>query len=220
MRIAVFTIMFLMISANSFANDFSWDNLLLARMKIQKGFDFEAYVDSYMKVYRPVVWKRSQNDEFELEDKRLETLSLMKERVESFSVEQEMELNCSMTLKGYDFENSEFPVKEAEESYYWYKYRYTNSDFPSKLSIYFSNPEIIRTLPMDKDAARSFISRRKDRYGNIDRTVQVSLKFKIVKLKNERDEFLVEIQSARFYDDKGRTRLVHQIDNSKLLSLD
>lgn len=211
MRTVALTIAISLVSITCDAHDFSWDNLLLSKMKIQKGFDYEAHVDSYMKVFRPVVWKRYQNDEFELEDKRRETLSLMKDRVDAFQIEEEMELNGTMTLGGYDFDNLEFPIKEATESHYWYKSRYTSSDFPSSFSIYFSNPELIRTLPMEKDEARSFITRRKDRYGNVDRRIQMTLKFTVSKMKNAHDEFLVEIKSARFYDDKGRTRLVHQV---------
>lgn len=213
MTISLFSVLTLF-TATCGAHDFSWDNLLMAKMKLDKGFDYGAHVDAYMKVFRPNVWKRYQNDEFELEAKREETIALMKERISAFDLNEEFELNATMTIGKYDFEQNEFPIVEATQSHYWYEYRYSVAEFPSRMSAYFSNPEVVRAIPMEREAAQSFLNRRKDRYGNIDRKVQVNVRFKIEKLKNARDEFLVVIESAKFYDDMGRTRMIHSVNRA------
>lgn len=194
------------------AHDFSWDNFLLARMKLDKGFDYRAHADSYMQVFRPTVWKTYKNDEFELEDKRNETVDLMKSRVDDFSLDETFTLNTRLEIGKYDFDQNSFPVENMSENHYWYEYKYSNADFPSTFKVYLSNTEVLSAIPMEKSVASDFVKRRRDRYGNINRYLHATIKFKIVKLKNGRDEFVGEIQSAKIFDDEGRTRVVYEFE--------
>lgn len=105
------------------AHDFSWDTLLIAKMKLQRGFDYESHVDSYMQVFRSSAWNRYKNDEFELEDRRNETLNLMKERVDLFDLDEELTINTTFSIGKYDFGKEEFPITEATSDHYWYQSR-------------------------------------------------------------------------------------------------
>lgn len=194
------------------AQDFNYQNMMLARMKLDKSFDYEAYSDSYMRAFRPVVYKTYRNDEFQFRRKKRETVELMKEATKDFKLDAPMKLTGRMTLGQYDFDKQQFPVKEATDTYHWYVNRPGGGgDLPYRYSIYFQNPELIRAIPMKEDIAEEFIKRRKNQYGKIDRVVQATIQFKLDKLKNGKDEFFVIIQSAQFFDDKGRTRLIHEV---------
>lgn len=52
------------------AYDFSYDNTLIAYLKLNDNVKPRDVVDGYMQMYRPTVWQKSHGDEFELEDKR------------------------------------------------------------------------------------------------------------------------------------------------------
>jgi hypothetical protein len=197
------------------AHDFTWDTLLIAKMKLQPGFDYAAHVDPYMKVFRPNTWNRCRNNEFLLQDARKETIKLMQQRVKEFDLNEDIELNLTLTLGKYDFETSEFPVVEATGNRYWYVYRYTVREFPRNLKVFLKNPERISKVPMPKDVANQFLQRRKDRYGNVSRRIVATVSCRIVKLKNAKDEFLVEVRSAKFFDDIGRKRLIYKVVEPK-----
>ena len=198
------------------AHDFSYDNLMIARMKMDEGFDYEAFAESYMQVFRPVVYKSYRDDEFQFRKKKKETIELMKKAAKNFDLTKDFTINTTMTLGKYDFDKQEFPVIQATDTHYWYKNRPRyGSDLPSSYKIFFSNHDLIRTVPMPEERAGEFIAQRKDRSGRINRVVQCTLKFRIERIRTSNQEFSVTIESAKFYDDKGRTRQIHQIERPK-----
>ncbi|MBN5215709.1 hypothetical protein [Serratia ureilytica] len=60
----------LLFSGSVMAYDFSYDNTLIAYLKLNDNVKPRDVVDGYMQMYRPTVWQKSHGDEFELEDKR------------------------------------------------------------------------------------------------------------------------------------------------------
>ncbi len=194
------------------AQDFNYRNMMLARMKLDKSFDYDAYADSYMQAFRPVVYKTYRNDEFQFRRKKRETVELMKQATKEFKLETQMTIKGTMTLGQYDFDKQQFPVKEATDTHYWYvNHSGGRGDLPYRYAVYLQNPELIKAVPMKENIAEQFIQNRKSRSGSINRVVQAAIKFKIDKMKNGKDEFFVYIQSAQFFDDKGRTRLIHEV---------
>ena len=181
-------------------------------MKLDTSFDYEAYADSYMKVFRPVVYKTYRNDEFMLCVKRTETVGLMKRAVAAISLDTEFVLRTELSIGKYDFGQGQFPVKEASDNHYWYKSApHYSEDLPSRFEVYLSNPELIQAIPMSEQQAQAFLASRKNRYGDINRSVHAEIRFKIVRLRNGQDEFDVEIQSAQFFDRQGSTHVLHKV---------
>jgi hypothetical protein len=118
-----------------------------------------------------------------------------------------------MSVGAYDFDEQTFYVNEAAATRYWYHSRpyCSNCDLPSSFEIYLANFDLIRRLPMTQSQANDFINRRKDRYGSINRRLYATINFQIVGFKDDKSEFLTEIQSAQFFEDEHRTRLVYEV---------
>lgn len=194
------------------AEEFTYRNLTSARMKLDKHFDFTANADSYMQAFRYDVYKAYRNDEFQFRKKLSETVEMMKEAAERFSLDAEMTLNVRLTLGNYNFDKQEFPIIEMNSSNYWYKNcPYHRGNLPSSYSVHLTNKSLIRSLPMSEWNAEAFIIARKSRYGDVNRTIEGVIRFKILKLRDEANEFDVEVQSAKFFSDNARTQLLHSI---------
>lgn len=191
--------------------DFTWENLLLASIKLDTRFDYESHVDAYMQLFRSQVWERVRNNEFELDGKRQETLELMKQRVKEFSLDRRFTIRTDLELGKYDFAAQEFPVLNVSETHYWYENQYSGGSFPSQFSVFLSNPELLSSIPMTKDKAEQFLRRRTDRYGNISREVPAVIEICIVRAKDGRDKLLGEIQSAAVFEDQDRKRVVWEV---------
>lgn len=199
-------------SADTKTHDFTWENLFLARVKLDKDYDFEAHVDDYLKTFRPDVWKRYHDDEFQLEKKRIEALRIFKQRVEEFDLDQEFIIpSATVNIDKYDFEHAAFPIKEATDHHYWYKSRSTGSQFPSSFNVYFKNPELMKYLPMPADEAEQFLVERKSTAGYVDRELLAYIRVRICKKKNEQgDELLSEIGGVQFFSNGKRKQLLYQ----------
>ena len=193
------------------AHDFSWDTMVRAAMKLDPDFDYEANVDSWMQVYRQDVWRRYHQDEFAMEEKRQQTIAMMKRAVAGFDLVEEITLQTQFEVAQYDFDKSVFPVKKLSSTNYWYtNSRSRTGSLPYRFRIFFSNPELLQAVPMEKEAARRFVKSRVDRYGRVDRRVTATVRVKVKKPKGNPGDYVVEIQSARFYHDKDRTRVLHE----------
>ena len=210
LRIWIVTLLVPFTSMPAWAHDFSWENLQTASMKLNKQFDFEANVDGYMQAYRPDIWKRYHNDEFALEEKRVETIELMKKRSEKFSLDEDFVLNVRLDLGKYDFRESRFPIENMTETHYWYVSKYPVGDLPGQFTIRFSNVSLLNAIPMVKESANDFVKRHKDSYGQVNRAVSATILFRLVELNHKDNEFVAEIQSAKVFEDTAKTRLLHE----------
>lgn len=138
----------LMVSTSVMAHDLNWDNLMIAAVKLQPQFDYEANVDSYMNIYRSDVWNRYRNDEFELQDKREETIKMMKERVSSFPLNEEFVVYTSFEFGDYDFKKQIFPLDSLTEATYFHASNWNHGSFPDTYKVFFSNPSKIGDINM------------------------------------------------------------------------
>src|SRR3954453_1222177 len=94
-------------------HEYNYDNLLVAWMKLDKDFEYKRdYVDSYMRLYHPKVWETVRNNEFLLEEKRMETQAEMKAAVKAFDLKDTFLLKPVVTLGPYNFDKKAFPVRE------------------------------------------------------------------------------------------------------------
>lgn len=211
MRCLVLSLCSLVLATNhAQAHDFHWKNLLLASLKLNESLDHEANVDSYMQVFRPDVWNRYHNDEFELLEKRKETLGLMAAEIKRFSLEQAFVVRTTTTFGTYDFAKQQYPIAGWNETSYFYESGYPHADFAGTIRVFFENPQAVVGIPMTAAAAREFLRGRKDRYGNIDRNVSVVLSVRILKFKDAPQDLLAEIQGGRIYADAKNTSLLHE----------
>lgn len=197
------------------AHDLEWNNLLLASLKLRPGLDYDANVDSYLEVFRPDVWKRYRNDEFEMASKRRETIELMKQAITSFRLEEDFVVRTTTRIGSYDFKLNKFPLEGWTESTYFYATNYSNGSFPSSIKVFMDNTDILREIPMDETRARDFVRGRIDRRGNSDRTIYVTLNLRIIRAKSDTDSLLSEITKVSVYADSGYTKLLYSVDQEK-----
>lgn len=190
---------------NAMAHEFSWNDLMLAAIKVNPHFDYESNVESYMQIYMPDVWNRVKNDEFELHDKKAEAIKIMKERVEAFSLEEDFSIFVGIDFQDYDFEKNVFPVVKMNPNMFFRAHNVRHGSFPFEYKVFFSNPQFFQDIQMSKDEAKGFVQSRKSSNGQVDRTLATELRFRVTKLKNTRDELEAVIVGITTYRDKQQT---------------
>ena len=163
--------------------DFTYQNLLTASMKLNPNFDYENIVDSYMQAFRPAIWQRSHDDEFERHGKEVETLDMMKKSAESFNLDEPISIRTNIQFGEYDFKKHEFALDPFTEVTF-FQQNYCCNNLPRQIRLFFSNPDIIDGLPMDDQAARNFLQHRKQ-YGNVNRQLVAELSVKLESVKSD-----------------------------------
>ena len=195
---------------SAMAHEFSWDDLMIAAVKVNPHFDYESNVDSYMQIFMPDVWNRVKNDEFELQDKRAEAVKIMKERVEAFSLEEDFSIFIGIDFQDYNFEKGLFPIVKMNPNMYFKAHTYPHGSFPFEYKVYFSNPQFFQDIQMPKDEAKGFVQSRKASNGRVDRTLATEVRFRVTSLKNNREELVAEIVGVTTYRDKQQTAILQQ----------
>jgi len=181
----------LLVSPHVYAQPFTWGTMVTAMMKLNKSFNYKANVDAYMQMFRKDVWNRYHNDEFALDDKRKETLKIMQDQVAAFPIQEAIEIHSAQDFGKYNFEKGEFQFQPLSADQYFYvdNPRFAgivlpppnlrpfvsmptiDNSFPLKIKLFFSNPEKISGIKMEKGFAKNFIGRRTSNYGDINRRV-------------------------------------------------
>ena len=190
--------------------EFSWENLLFAMAKLDKHFDVSAYWDDYLEVFRPAVWKEYRNDEFQLAKKKAEALEALRERIANFDLNRDFVIRANLTIGKYDFDRSAFPVEEATTSHYWYERHYPHGDFPERIEVYFSNPELMRHISLPPDKAEQFLASRKNSRGEVNRRICANVHIRLRSIKEGNEKLLSEIRWAQFFADDNRTTLLYE----------
>jgi len=193
------------------AHEFTWTNLMLASAKLQPSFDYEANVDSYMRLYRADVWNRYKNDEFELQDKRNDTVAIMKEAVSSFSLDEQFSINTSFEFGEYDFSKQVFPLDAVNSNSYYERSRNWVGSFPEDFQVFFGNPDKVGDISMAKDDAKRFLTSRKNSSGNVDRHVPAQLRFRIKKVRS------IDSRHARLEAELTKVTIYHDRNHQKVL---
>lgn len=190
------------------AQRLSWERLLFADMHLQPSFDFNEHVDAYMRIFRPELWKRYRNDEFELAAKRRESISMMKQSASTFAPENLFLAQTSFKFGSYDFNRGLFPLDSiSESSFFSYEKLYSHS-LPNEYKIRFTNPSMVGDLAMGEADAKAFLQKRKYKSGLVDRKVYAKLFFSNVKLEGTQHTFMADLKSIYIYSDPDHRLLL------------
>lgn len=196
---------------------FTWDTLLAASIKYQKGYNYEAITDSYLQVFEPTVWSHVKEDEFKLRKERKRVIEQCQQEVKDFSLDRNVHLHTWLNLGNYNFDTESFPVTNMNESYHWSEYRYRSGGFPSTFCLYLANPDLLASLPMSPENAEAFLNRRKDGKGRINRRVEVTLRIRLTGLRpRSRTDLFGEIQSATLYHNRAQKLVLREIIKPKM----
>ncbi|QRM42997.1 DUF4852 domain-containing protein [Rhizobium sp. BG4] len=189
-------------AAGSVAADFSYNALLPVYLKLDKTLMPEDIVDGYMETYRPEVWSRYRNDEFELEEKRAETLQIMKDAIAAADANEVFTIQTRFEFGDYNFGSQKFDFRPLTDDIY-FNVNYCCNSLPRDLKVFFSNATTIDGIPMEKAKAKEFLNARKSSYGSVDREVLAKMSIRIKEVRS-RGELVAEIQEMKLYDREGR----------------
>lgn len=173
----------LMLGSSAHAYDLTYQNMLVAMMKLDPNYDYENYVESYMQAFRSAVWQRSHGDEFEFSGKKAETLEMMKRAASSFNLSEPVVIHTNLQFGEYDFKKHEFSLNPFSDTSF-FSVNYCCNTLPNQIRLFFENPEIINGLSMEEPAARSFLNIHKQ-YGNVNRQLVADLNVKLKSLKSD-----------------------------------
>lgn len=137
------------------------------------------YALEYLRRLNQKNYDKYREDEFELENQKQITTNKIKANVAIMSDTTTYYTDIELTLDNYDFETMSFPIGRFNE--YYKINKYLGDNFP-ETNLVFVNQNNLAKFAVDKSTANSFIKRRKDRYGNIDRTVFARVYFKSTKV--------------------------------------
>ena len=184
----------------SLAADFSYRVLLADVAKLDKYFDFDSAVDDYMQCFRRPLWTRVRNDEFELQAKRAETVSLMKAEAAAAALDEPLVIVADVQFGEYDFARERFAMRPfSEGSYFPVEAGCSPQVLPQNIRLFFSNPGMLDGLPMPAAKAKAFLDGRKTSYGSVGRTLEATITVKVTRLKATA-ELLGEIQKVVLTD--------------------
>ena len=194
----------------AWAYEMTYQNMFLALMKLNPSFDYENSVAGYMQVYRPTVWQRTHNDEFERRGAEEETLQMMKKSAGSFNLDDPIVIHTAIQFGEYDFKQHQFALNPfSDASFFPVNYCCVNG-LPNQIQLYFSNPDIINGLPMDDQAAKLFINRHKQ-YGNVNRQLNADISVKLVSAKGD-DQLVGEVVKVVLHDPMNGNAVLETIN--------
>ena len=192
------------------AYDLTYQNMLIASMKINPNFDYDNAVDGYMQAFRPTVWQQSHDDEFEKHGKEAETVKMMKGSAESFNLSDPIIINTGIQFGEYNFKVHQFALNPfTESSFFPVNYCCANG-IPNQIKLFLSNADIINGLPMDEAAAKDFLNQHKQ-YGNVNRALnaQISVVLKSAKSDNE---LIGEVTKVVIHDPMNKNAVVETLN--------
>lgn len=187
------------------AYDMTYQNMLVATMKLDPNFDYDNIVDSYMQDYRPAVWQQSHDDEFQRRGKEAETLAMMKRAAAAFDLGDPIVIHTSIQFGEYDFKAHQFALDPFSASSFFPVNHCCNS-LPGQIRLYFSNPDLIGGLPMGEAAAQAFVDQHKQ-YGNVSRTLEAEISVRLKSVKTT-DEVIGEITRVVLRDPMNKNAVL------------
>lgn len=158
-------------------------------------------------------YKRVINDEFELGDAINSAFKLFENNISPNSsyLEKEFIIKTRTKFGKYNFSNEAFPIDTIIENSY---FTYYGDQIVYESKLFFDNASASKNiLKMKKNEAKAFIKSRKNRYGDVNRNLNLKITYKIVDIssndsvKNSRSnlniKFMGHIQKFEFSKKNG-----------------
>jgi hypothetical protein len=166
------------------AADFSYHLMLTDDSKLNRYFDFENSVDDFMQCFRRPLWERVRSDEFELQGKRAETLTIMKTEAASADLGEPVRIVTTVDFGDYDFARQRFALHPfTDATFFTATAPCSVSALPATIRVFFSNPGILDGLPMPAGKAKAFLDGRKSQVGSVDRRLEATVTFRVGRMK-------------------------------------
>ncbi len=159
------------------AAEFSYPNMLLAYIKLSPDFDMKAHSGDLLQVFAPQQWQQYQHDEFSLHDKEAANLQRVDGIVKAASPDQIYTIRTNADFGEYDFDAKKFALHPLTSDIFFSQGRPCFCDgIPGQFRVFFDNTDVIDGLPMEADAAKHFLEKRKNG-GYVNRQIVMELTF-------------------------------------------
>jgi hypothetical protein len=175
-----------------------------------KAFEKEPanYAREFLYRFDRTTFNKVKEDEFELGKILRKTSQQIENTVDSLDFKTTYAITIKVELSEYDFEKKGFPFRLPEAITVLDK---GFSEDKTAVYLVISNSIIFQNLKMSEEQAKIFVQKRKDRYGNVDRTVYVKVNFfaedKISTFKSNsgdtREGITGTVTSLEFYGNKN-----------------
>lgn len=185
------------------AADFTYNTVLPVYLKLDKTLMPEDIVDGYMQTYRPEVWAKYQNDEFELDDKRQETLKMMKNIIAAANPDETFTIQARFQFGEYNFSKEQFDFHPFAGGVF-FPLDQCCSSLPRRIKVSFSNPDIVDGIPMKKAMAKQFLDSRKSSGGYVNRDILAKVKIRMLSVPT-RGELVAQIEQVQLFSENGRS---------------
>ena len=223
MKYKIFSVLALLCSMGAQSHEFTGENLMLSYLKLKGDFNFESNVQRYMIIHNRDDWFKYKNDEFLIEDKKIENISRMKSLVDSFDLNEEFTINTDFNISKYNFNKESFPLSGIKDTtYYGVNYITWGRLNDEQYRVFFENHQVIlNEIKMPKSKARKFLADRKSKNGSINRSFPAEISFKITNIKKTIDgskSLYAAITKANIYEDEAMVSLISSYDSEKFIS--
>ena len=165
--------------------------LFQVKQSLKLNLDFSL---EYLCRFNSKVYGKYKQDEFELDNQKQIASENLKNQISKINDTTIYYLNLKLNFDNYDFSSMAFPI-EYKDSYTiinsadYYKFPYTD--------LVFVNQKEFSMVQVNKDVANGFIKRKKDIYGNVDRTAFAKVYFKNIAIKSNSPALKVYLESNR-----------------------
>ena len=138
---------------------------------------YEKFIEEYLYRFKNDLFDKYWNDEFEYKGLLEVGNNEINSIIQKLDYDIEYSYYTTLLLEEYDFESSGFSVYNNEIGAVLLK----NGDYGAYPSLWltFLNYDDFRFVGVDKDMAKSFVKRRKDEDGFVDREVYAKVNYKI-----------------------------------------
>lgn len=154
------------------------DSIAFAYFVKSTSIPTEKFSEEYLYRFMNDLYKSSHEDEFEYHN----SISKAKKELASILPNVDFSIDFSLYttfyLDNYDFENKGFLIR-AENPKYEVTKAVNWSKYPA-IHIVFPEFEKYRFVSIDPEMANSYVKRKKDKYGDVDRKVYAKINYKIV----------------------------------------
>ncbi len=162
------------------------DSIAFAYFVKSTSIPTEKFSEEYLYRFMNDLYTNSREDEFEYHNSVSKAKNILNSILSNVDFSQNFSLYTTFYLDNYDFENKGFLIR-AEDP----KYKVANdANWPKYPSIYLIFPEFekYRFVSIEPEFANSYIKRKKDKYGDIDRKVYARINYKIVDVDESKIE--------------------------------
>lgn len=151
-----------------------------------KGTNYKVTEDdylSYAKYVEESVYNKYIDDEFEWEDQFAQLKKNFDEKIKNAVFDAEYTVATKVEFGKYDSEKGGYVVDLPDSTFFplsgmsrWAPY---GSMFYKTMALKLDSLSSYKMIPMEKEEAKNFLQGRKDRYGDVNRSVMIVIKYKL-----------------------------------------